>query len=91
MTRGLELPPHHLIDDADVALDDADDFGGDVFVDVVGHGDAGEAVADKGDGHVDALQQAFGVDAAQHEAALVEGLGALSGGADADSRERMAH
>lgn len=80
----LELPPHHLIHHADVALDDAHHLCGNVFVDVVEHGDAGEAVADKGDGHVDALQQAFGVDAAQHEAALVEGLGALRGDEDTD-------
>ena len=43
----LELPPNHLVDDAGVGLDDADDLGGDVFVYVVGDGDAGEAVADE--------------------------------------------
>lgn len=36
----LELPPHHLIHNPSVALDDFDDFGGDVFVDVVGDGEA---------------------------------------------------
>ena len=36
------------------------------------------------------MQQAFGVDAAQNEAALVEGFGTLGAGADADGREGMA-
>ena len=89
LTRTLVLPPHHLIHYAHVALDDADDFGGDVFVDVVGYGDAGGPVADQGDGNVDTLQEADGVNAAQYEATFVQSLGALGGGADADSRERV--
>ena len=36
----LELPPHHLIHNPSIALDNLDDFGGDVFVDVVGDGEA---------------------------------------------------
>ena len=87
----LELPPDHLVDDADVGLDDADDFGGDVLVHVVGDRDAGEAVADEGDGNVYALEEALGVDTAQNEATLVQGFGALGGGADADGREGMAN
>lgn len=90
MTRGLELAPNHFVDNANVRLDDADHLGGDVFVNVVGDGNAGEAVADEGDGYVYALQEALGVDAGKHEAALVEGFGAFGGGADADGRERMA-
>ncbi len=66
-----ELPPDHLVDHADVALDDADDLGGDVLVNVVGDGDAREAVADERYGHINALQEPLGVDAAEHEAALV--------------------
>ena len=87
----LELAPDHLVDDAGVGLNNADDFGGDVLIDVVGDGDAREAVADEGDGDVHALQEAFGVDAGEDEAALVEGLGALGAGADADGREGMAN
>ena len=48
------------------------------------------AVADEGDGDIDALEEAGGVDAAEDEAAFVQGLRALSGGADAHSRERLA-
>jgi len=89
MTRGLELAPDHLIHHADVGLDDADHLGGDVLVHVVGDGNAGEAVADEGDGYVYALQEALGVNAAQDKASLVKGLGALGAGADAHGRERV--
>lgn len=87
----LDLPPDHLIHHADVGLDDADHLGGDVFVNVVGDRDAGEAVADEGDGNVYALEKALGVDAGEHEAAFVEGFGALCAGADADGREGVAN
>ena len=86
----LELPPDHLIHHADVGLDDADHLGGDVFVYIVGDGEAGEAVADERDGDVHALQQALGVDARKDKAALVESFRPLGTGADADGREGMA-
>jgi len=34
----LEFAPDHLVDDADVALDDFYYFGADIFVNVVGYG-----------------------------------------------------
>ena len=86
----LRLSPNHLVHHTDVTLDDADDLGGDVLVHVVGDRDAREAVADEGDGDVDTLEKADGVDAAEHEAAFVQGLGALGRCTDADGRERMA-
>ena len=49
------------------------------------------AVADEGDSNVDTLQEAYRVDAAEDEAALVQGFGAFGGGADADGREGMAN
>ena len=84
------LPPNHLVDDAGIALDDFDDFGGDVFVYVVGHGDTVEAVLAKADGGVDCLKQAAAVDAGDDEAALVDGLGTLRAGADAHGGEGVA-
>lgn len=86
----LELAPDHFVDYADVGLDDADDLRGNVFVHVVRDGEAGEAVADEGNGDIHALQEAICVDAGEDEAAFVEGLGAFGGGADADCREGMA-
>ena len=71
-------------------MNDADDFGGDVLVDVVGDGDAGMAIADQRDCHIDALQESDRVDAAKDEAAFIEGFGAFGGGADAHGGERMA-
>ena len=84
------LPPNHLVDDAGIALDDFDNFGGDVFVYVVGHGDTVEAVLAKADGGVDCLKQAAAVDAGDDKASLVDGLGALRAGADAHGGEGVA-
>ena len=84
------LPPHHLVDDARIALDNLDDLGGDVLVYVVGHGDTVEAVLAKADGGVDCLKQAAPIDAGDDEAALVDGLGALRAGADAHGGEGVA-
>lgn len=50
-----------------------------------------EAVADEFDGDVDALQEAFRIDAAEDEATFIEGFGALGGSTDTHCRERMAH
>lgn len=38
----LMLPPHHLVDDARVGLDDLHDLGGHVLVGVVGNGRLGK-------------------------------------------------
>ena len=84
------LPPHHLVHDAGVALDDLDHLGGDGLVGVVGDGRLGQRpFRVELDGGVDRLQQAALVDARQREARLVKRLRALGGGADAHRRERM--
>ena len=87
----LELPPDHLVDDAGVGLDDLDDLGRDVLVDVVRDRGAVVAGGIHGDGGLDGLQQGAGVDAGDEEAGLVQRLGPLGRRADADGRERMAH
>ena len=86
----LPLPPHHFVDDAGVALDDFHDFGGDVFFDVVGHGDSVVAVGVHRDGGINGLEQRLFVDSGDKEARLVKRFGAFGAGADADCRERMA-
>ena len=87
----LVLPPHHLIHNPGVALDDFDHLGGDVFLDVVRHGDAVVAVSVHLHGGVHGLEEAALIDARQDEAALVQGLRALCAGADANRRERVPH
>ena len=85
------LPPHHLVHDAGVALDDLDHLGGHGLVGVVGHGRLGQRpLRVEFDGGVDGLQQAALADAGEREARLVQCLGALSGGADAHRGERAA-
>lgn len=86
----LELPPDHLVDDADVGLDDADDLRGNVFVHVVRDRDARIAVLDQFHSHINGLQQTLGINTTEDKAALVQRFRALGGGADADSREWMA-
>lgn len=85
------LPPHHLVHDAGVALDDLDHLGGHGLVGVVGHGRLGQrTLRVELDGGVDGLQQAPLGDAGEREARLVQRLGALGRGADAHRRERAA-
>ena len=84
------FPPDHLVHNSHITLDDADDLGGDVLIDIIGHGDAGLGIANQFHGHIDTLQKALGVDAAEHEAAFVKCLGTLGAGADAHGRKRVA-
>ena len=76
------FPPHHLIDNSDVALDNLNDFVADV-VGVVGYGDAVVAISGHANGEVHALQKALLVNAAEDEAGFVKGFGTLRAGADA--------
>ena len=66
-------------------------FGADVFVDVVGDGDAVLAVAAELYSGVNGLEQRLFVDAGYDEVAFVDGLGALRAGADADGWEGVAY
>lgn len=75
--------PHHLVYDTDIGLYDSYDLAGDV-VGVVGDGYAAVSVGGHPDGELDGLQQTLSVYAAEDEAALVEGLGSLGAGPDAD-------
>lgn len=53
----LVFPPHHLVDDAGVALDDLDHLGGDGLVGIVGNGSLGQrTLGVELDGGVDGLQ-----------------------------------
>ena len=47
LTGNLVFAPDHFVDYANVALDYADDFGGDVLVHIVGDGNAGQAVTNQ--------------------------------------------
>ena len=49
------FPPHHLVDDAYIALDNLNYLSAYILVHIVGHGDAVVAVAAEADGGVDRL------------------------------------
>ena len=91
MIPALVFPPHHLIHNPGVALDDLHHFGGDVFLHVVRHGDAVVAVLVHLHSGIHGLEEAVRIDACQDETSLVQSLGALGGGADAHRRERVPH
>ena len=88
--KPLELSPHQLIHDADIGLDNPNNLSGDVLVNIIWYRNSREAIADKGDGGVDGLEEAECVYAAEDEAAFIEGFGTFGAGADADGWERVA-
>lgn len=55
--RSLELTPHHLVDNAHVALYDLHDLGTDILVHIVGDGDAMLAVTAELDCSINGLKQ----------------------------------
>ena len=89
--ENLTFPPHHLIHNVGVALDNLHHFGGDVFLHVIRHGDADVAVFVHLHGGVHSLEEAVRIDACQDETSLVQSLGALRGGANTHRREGVSH
>lgn len=84
-----EFSPNHFIDYTHIALYDLHDLGADILVHIVGNGDTMLAVTAELDGGVNGLEQGFLVDTSNDEVALVDSLGTLGRGADADSGEGM--
>ncbi len=87
----LKLPPHHLIHNPRIRLNNLHDLRRNILIDIIRHGDAMVAGGIHRDRRVNRLEQRARVDAGDEEAAFVQGFGALGAGADADGRERMSH
>ena len=83
------LPPNHLIDYPHIALDDLDNLGADIFINIIRHRDTMVAVAAEFDCGIDCLKEGFGVDAGNDEVCFVDSFRALGTGSDADCRERV--
>ncbi len=90
ITRSLELTPHHLVDNTHVALYDLHDLRTDILVHIVGNRDAVLTVTAELDGGVNGLEQGLLVDTSNDEVALVDSLGTLGRGTDADGGEGVA-
>ena len=60
-----------------------------VFVGVIRNWYSRKTILDELYGHIHTLEQALGIDAAEHEAAFVKSFGALGAGADAHGGEGM--
>ena len=67
----LELSPNHLVHYADVALDDPHHLSADILIHIIWNGDAVVTIFDQFYSHVNALQEANGVNSTQHEAAFI--------------------
>ena len=87
----LKLPPHHLIHNPRIRLNNLHDLRRNILIDIIRHGDAMVAGGIHCHGRVDSLEQGTRVDAGDEEAAFVQGFGALGRGANAYRRERMSH
>lgn len=79
--------PHHLVHYAHITLNDLHNLCGDIFIRIVRNGGAVVAVFNKFYCRIDGLEKSLGVDAGENEARLVERLGTLGRGADADCRK----
>ena len=84
------LPPYHLVDNADVGLDDLHDLGGDILIHIVGDGKTVVALFAKFYGGINGLEKALRVNAGNDEVAFVDGFGPFRTGSDADGREGVA-
>ena len=85
----LELPPHHLIHDAHIALDDLHHLGAYVLIYIVRHRDSMLTVLAELNSSIYCLKEAFLIDASNDEVSLVDGFRTFGRGTDADGRERM--
>ena len=87
----LFFSPHHLIHYANIALNNLHNLDGDIFIRIVRNRGAVVAVFNKFYCRIDGLEKTLGVDAGENEARLVERLGTLGRGTDADCRKRMSY
>ena len=89
--RELKLPPHHLIHDTHIALDNLHYLGAYVLIYVVRHRDSMLTVLAELYSSIYSLQQTLRINTRNNEISLINGLRTLSACANADSRERMPH
>ena len=84
------LPPYHLVDNADVGLDDLHDLGGDILIYIVGDGKTVVALFAEFNGGIDGLEERLRVNTGNDEVTFVDGFGPFRTGSDADGREGVA-
>lgn len=89
--ESILFEPDYFIDNACIGLDELDDLGGNVRVDVVGYWEAEVSAAVHLYCYVNGLKKRCFVYAGEDEIAFVEGFGSLSGGAYADGGNWLAN
>ncbi len=85
------LPPHHLVHNTHITLNNLHDLRADILIDIIRHRDSVVTVSAELDSSVNCLEEGFGVDAGDDEVGFVDGLRPLGAGAYADSWEWMAY
>lgn len=85
-----EFAPNHFIDYTHVALYNLHDLSADILVHIIRYRNAVLTVTAKFDGSINGLEQGLLVDTCNDEVALVDGLGTLGRGTDADGGEGVA-
>ena len=85
----LELAPNHLVDNANVALNNLHNLGRNYFVSIVRYWQSVIAIVVHIHCTFDCLEEGLLVDAGDEETTLVKGLRTLGRGADAHCREGM--
>lgn len=82
--------PHHLIHDTHIALHYLHNLSRYILIYIIRYRNAVLTVTAELDGGVNGLEQRLLVDTSNDEVALVDSLGTLGRGTDADGRERVA-
>ena len=83
--------PHHLINYPHITLDNFHYLGRDILVYIIRNWYSMLSIFAEFYGGIYSLEEALGVDAGNDEVTLVNSLGTLGRGADADGREGMAY
>ena len=85
----LKFTPNHLIHHSGVRLDDFHDFRGNIFLDIVGHGNTEITVLVKGNRRFHCLEQRLLVNSSKNKARFVQRFGSFRAGTNTNRRERM--
>lgn len=85
------LPPHHLINNPHITLNDLHDLSADILIYIIRHRNTVASISAELHSSIDCLEERLGVNAGDDEVGFVNSLRTLSAGAYADCRERMAY
>ena len=68
------LPPHHLVHNPHIALNNLHDLRADILIDIIRHRNSVTAISAEFHRSINCLEEGFGVDASNDEICLVDGF-----------------